>query len=408
MVNSIYLIFVDVFLSFLKSVNGCHMHKNNLVTIFPNTQNFHLTKDVGQICLNLARHLKLKPTILTYKNDQQYDAIKQEVKGLHLAFIKNPLLIKWLDFKVIFYLIKNARNIALLNVYHPSIESKFYCILYKLLNRKGIAYMKLDLDIEYEKKLIAKKDSRGFLNRRILNSYENLFNRLVDYVSVETNEGLQLLTENDKYPLKKLIKVSNGVDSKYINEHFGEVNFNQKENIIITVGRLGVEQKNTKLLLDALEKTNLHGWKVYLIGPVEKTFQCDIDNFYKNNPHHVNNVIFVGATSDRSQLMAYYKQAKIFILSSNYEGFPLVFPEALHFGNYIISTQVSGAQDITKNGVLGSLTKIGCVKELASAITEKISSDISELEFEQILKHSEQYFTWDACLHELVGKINVS
>ena len=58
--------------------------------------------------------------------------------------------------------------------------------------------------------------------------------------------------------------------------------------------------------------------------------------------------------------------------------------------------------------MLGSLTKIGCVKELASAITEKISSDISELEFEQILKHSEQYFTWDACLHELVGKINVS
>ena len=44
---------------------------------------------------------------------------------------------------------------------------------------------------------------------------------------------------------------------------------------MITVGRLGTYQKNTEMLLNALDLMELRDWKVYLIGSISE----DLDFF---------------------------------------------------------------------------------------------------------------------------------
>lgn len=70
-------------------------------------------------------------------------------------------------------------------------------------------------------------------------------------------------------------------------------------------------------------------------------------------------MILVGNISNRELLYDYYNRAKVFILTSRWEGFAIVYPEALRFGNYIITTDVGGARDIAENTKLGSIIEVG-------------------------------------------------
>jgi glycosyltransferase involved in cell wall biosynthesis len=127
----------------------------------------------------------------------------------------------------------------------------------------------------------------------------------------------------------------------------------EKENIIITVGRLGTYPKNTEMLLKAAEHIEFKDWKIVLIGPIETTennFQKTVDNFYLSNPMLKNHVFFIGAVYNKKELWEWYNRAKIFILTSIYESFGIVLTEALFFRNYIISTDVGSASDLIKMG----------------------------------------------------------
>lgn len=72
----------------------------------------------------------------------------------------------------------------------------------------------------------------------------------------------------------------------------------------------------------------------------------------------INIVILVGNIENKNLLYDYYNRAKVFLLTSRLEGFAIVYPEALKFGNYIITTDVGGAKDITNNGQIGIVTEI--------------------------------------------------
>src|SRR5690606_17243301 len=64
---------------------------------------------------------------------------------------------------------------------------------------------------------------------------------------------------------EKFIHIPNGV-SKVKGVEILE--FKGKENIIITVGRIGTYQKNNQMMLEALSGLNLQDWKIYFIGPI--------------------------------------------------------------------------------------------------------------------------------------------
>ena len=109
-----------------------------------------------------------------------------------------------------------------------------------------------------------------------------------------------------------------------------------------------------ELLLKILAKVDLKDWKFYLIGPIENNFQSSINHFYRQNPSKKESVIFTGSIYDKKELFEYYNKSRVFVLTSRHEGFAFALVEAAYMKNYIVSTNVGGAEDVLDytNGVL--------------------------------------------------------
>jgi glycosyltransferase involved in cell wall biosynthesis len=61
----------------------------------------------------------------------------------------------------------------------------------------------------------------------------------------------------------------------------------------------------------------------------------------------------------------------MFVLSSDYEGYPLALAEAMHAGLRIVSTDcVSGPSEMLDGGRFGKLVPVGDERALAEAIEE--------------------------------------
>jgi glycosyltransferase involved in cell wall biosynthesis len=64
-------------------------------------------------------------------------------------------------------------------------------------------------------------------------------------------------------------------------------------------------------------------------------------------------------------LAAHYREAAVFLLSSEAEGFGRVLVEASRFGAALVSTRVAGAEDIIRAGETGLMAEVGDVATLA-------------------------------------------
>ena len=75
----------------------------------------------------------------------------------------------------------------------------------------------------------------------------------------------------------------------------------------------------------------------------------------------------------QSDPIPFYKTANLFVLSSDYEGLPLVIIEALACGTPVVSTDChSGPAEILVNGRYGRLVPVGDVNALSKAIKMEI------------------------------------
>ena len=379
--------------------------KPTFVTVFTETENFHLVKDVGQLPYFMYKTEGYDATLISYQNNVEYPFIDQEVNGLKLNFIPNKGRFLYFELGVLYYLFNHSKSIAVLNLFHFKKDHILYLLIYKLVNPKGKAYIKLDMDILFFKNYNAFLFSNYRIKNLILKALTSWIFKLTDLFSVETDQAKDYLLNIYPELQNKLICIPNGVDNLYLDKEIPIKAFQEKENIILTVGRIGTEQKNTELLLDALKITDLKDWKVYILGPIEKSFKKYIADFYKKYPQLENKVIFTGNITDRKELFDWYNRSKIFCLSSRYEGFPIAFPEALYFGNYLISSPVSSAEHITSKGKYGTVAKADA-HEFSKAIQNSIEPGfLSSQRYEEIRRFSKDNFTWPGIVKKLADQI---
>ena len=379
--------------------------KPTFVTVFTETENFHLVKDVGQLPYFMYKTEGYDATLISYQNNVEYPFIDQEVNGLKLNFIPNKGRFLYFELGVLYYLFNHSKSIAVLNLFHFKKDHILYLLIYKLVNPKGKAYIKLDMDILFFKNYNAFLFSNYRIKNLILKALTSWIFKLTDLFSVETDQAKDYLLNIYPELQNKLICIPNGVDNLYLDKEIPIKAFQEKENIILTVGRIGTEQKNTELLLDALKITDLKDWKVYNLGPIEESFKKYIADFYKEYPQLENKVIFTGNITDRKELFDWYNRAKVFCLSSRYEGFPIAFPEALYFGNYLISSPVSSAEHITSSGKYGTVARADA-HEFSKAIQNSIEPGfLSSQRYEEIRRFSKDNFTWPGIVKKLADQI---
>ena len=163
------------------------------------------------------------------------------------------------------------------------------------------------------------------------------------------------------------IKKKGIVIPNFIEKHH-EYLYNDKveDNIVITA-RLKDSQKNISSLITAFKdfhKTH-NSYKLYIVGdgPDYKKYKSLIEMY------SLTNCVFL---TGRQDVYKYLNKAKIFVLSSIYEGMPNSLIEAMACGIPCISTNCSGggATSLINDHVNGTIVPVNDHKSLTNALCE--------------------------------------
>jgi glycosyltransferase involved in cell wall biosynthesis len=177
------------------------------------------------------------------------------------------------------------------------------------------------------------------------------------------NQAIQLWPKLEH----QFIVIPNPVDlSKIIDKAIYEVKLPENvtiKNYFVSVGRL-TEQKNFTLLVQSYKLAFERGlnWPLLIIGDGDERIKIE----KLLTQHKLNMQIYLLGHLENPY--PYIKNSGAFVLSSNYEGLPVVLLEAMSCGLPVMTTQVGQVNKIVKPGmgiVLDSDNIDDCVERLS-------------------------------------------
>ena len=147
------------------------------------------------------------------------------------------------------------------------------------------------------------------------------------------------------------------------------VNWSEKKDEILFVGRLSYSEKRVDRLLKVWKKIykNFPTWSLNIVGDGDDRKRLEqIAVKYK-----LERVFFRGYQSPE----IYYRQAKMICLTSNHEGYPMVLIEGMQYGCVpIVFDSFGGASDLISNGKNGFLVKAFDISAYATTISNFIKN----------------------------------
>ena len=160
------------------------------------------------------------------------------------------------------------------------------------------------------------------------------------------------------------------------NDNLGLKIKDERLNRIISVGRL-YPQKDQKTMIEAFAKVNEKhpDWKlvIYGEGPEREALESLVERLKVKDK-----VILPGRSEN---IIDELKKSKIFCLSSIYEGMSNALVEAICVGLPIVTTKVSGTEELIKNGENGFIVNIGDKDSMAKALTKIIEDENLQNQF---------------------------
>lgn len=321
-----------------------------IVTLFPNLINSQLYKGLGKDVELLSKNYGYSCTIVHYFNENIH-YFNEEKSLLESNIIKKIFGMK-IDGAI--WIIRNLARRDILRLYNLTSTTVFWIIVTKFIKGNSKIWIVMD----YGTPIIKFKPIRRFFYMNII--------KFAKLATIESTEAMKWL--NFKYGLKTLYHPHCVVDYKLTS-----IDFDRKENIILSVGRIGDFAKNNELLINSFIQIydKLSEWILIMVGPYDESFKIYIDKIYESNPKIP--IIFTGELS-KLELDKIYRRAKIFCLTSRSEGFPNVIVEAASAGCFIISSRIASIVDFTKNSTYGGLFNVQNESELIELLIDKCSS----------------------------------
>lgn len=231
--------------------------------------------------------------------------------------------------------------------------------------------------------------------------YPGITGKIISKFLLPKADGCVFQTEDAKKYFPKKLQEKSKIIYNQVDEKFFEVNRDDGD-YLLSIGRLS-PQKNQMLLINAFEKVNekYPNEKLLIYGDGElKENLTDIIN----EKGLEDKIFLMGSTNDVPKVLS---KAKIFILSSDYEGMPNTLLESMAVGVPSISTDCpcGGPKAIINSGVDGFLIPVNSIEELEKKIilllenkelSEKIGRNAKEkseiFKPNNIFKEWEQYF----------------
>lgn len=149
----------------------------------------------------------------------------------------------------------------------------------------------------------------------------------------------------------------------------------EREHVILAIGRLG-RQKGFDMLLEAFAKIQdkIPEWRLSIVGD-DYGEKANLERIIKELD--IKNALLEPATSNISE---YYKKAAFFVLSSRFEGLPMVLIESMSFGLPIVSFDCPTGPSLLVNEENGFLVENGRIELLADAMLELAKNEKMRIE----------------------------
>ena len=198
-----------------------------------------------------------------------------------------------------------------------------------------------------------------------------------DYLLALSVFEMKRLIDVYKFERGKIAVVENGLDSKYVVSCIDSQNVNDKDNYILTVGRIEPNKNQYNLIKAA----NNLGMELYIVGEpgirsenyMEKCKSISNDNIH-----------YLGAIRDVDRLKYLYTKAIVTVIPSYSEMVPLTVFESLSVKTPVVLTKYSSLKGTRLNGLFFSGTT-------SHAIGSTIKKALS---FDRSLITSDGIFDW--------------
>lgn len=259
-------------------------------------------------------------------------------------------------------------------------------VAYKLKKEKNIDYIvavrNTDANVFFKKMIHLRKIGVEIMKNAkkvifISSKYKETV--IENYVPKELQEEIK----------QKSVVIPNGIDKFWFdNINMKNKVFEKQDIKLIYVGRLD-KNKNIETSLKAVKSLNSLGYNVSFDiigdGPDMNNIKSMVEKYYKEN------VVLHGFKS-KEEIIKLYRKSDIFIMSSKYETFGLVYIEALTQGLPLIYTRNQGFDGYFKEGEVGYSVTYDNVDEIVQKII-----DISNrtCEFEKLQYKVEEEFNWE-------------
>tara|TARA_X000000950_G_scaffold106258_1_gene133821 strand:- start:19110 stop:20282 length:1173 start_codon:yes stop_codon:yes gene_type:complete len=385
------------------------------VSIHPRFNYFHFFKDPGQIPYRFSTTNIFRKSIIVTNTNLKYDLDDYLDEGFSIYRSK----FKYFGLGIIYYLLLNSRKISVLHTQRLEWSSLFYAYIYKLFNKNGFVYLKLDncnhsseKFYQWESKFNDKISHNYIFNpdKKYWNSKikDYFFPKMIDSVdlfSVEDESSCKHYKKSYSFFKKKLVVSYNGTVADILYKDQIKT-FDEKSGIIVSAGRLGTYQKATEHLVEAFcaicDKVD---WELHLAGSTTIKFNLYMEELYKKNSSLKKKIILHG-NLNRTELFNLLNKSKIFCLPSRYEGWANVYSEAMYFSNAIITTCNSSLRDIIIEKKCGHIISPGEIKELTNSLISIINDPILNKKY---CKNSrvfcQQNLNWNLIVNELYNNL---
>lgn len=231
---------------------------------------------------------------------------------------------------------------------------------------------------------------------------KDIYNKVDEIVCVSQDSKKSLM---ELYPeiTNKINVIYNIIDKESIKlkseEKVTDINFDKFT--LIGVGRLNIEKRFDVMIkaFKILKNENINAQLIILgEGPEEKELRNLIDKL-----ELVNDVRIIGFKSNPYK---YIKKADIFVMSSDFEGLPVVLCESLVLGKAIVATNCTGPAELLDYGKYGVLCDCDNPEALANSIKSLIEDDDKRHAYSLKSLERSKIFDENKVLKEIYSLIN--
>ena len=272
--------------------------------------------------------------------------------------------------------ILNLGIAAILMIFQKKKRKKIYADLWHLLNMKSrLKNEEYDLVILLNPYILFVEEVKKLINpKKVVCWTHNLFDNYVAGCFKFQNERLfasmklaNQIVSLEKYTADKWKEINPEtiiIHNPITIDNNGQLTNLSKKRIIV-IGRIQIDSKGLDYLCEIAPLLDSE-IEIIVAGSGSDTDEQKFSAMIKvkNLEARIN---WIGAITG-DDLIDLYQSSSLLLMTSRYEGFPLVVGEAMSFGIPFVGFDIPSLREVTENGKYGRLVPIGNMNEMAEVI----------------------------------------